>query len=127
MLGCRRLIAVLALAAAAPALGHHSVSGQFDASQRVELTGVIAKIDWINPHTYIHLQVSNEDGSTTMWQLESLPTAMLRKAGLSSGKIADDGSIVTATAIMARDGTPHLAWLLRINYPDRRVYQFAGE
>lgn len=120
-------VLLLAAAITLPAAGHHSVAGQFDAGQRVELTGVIRDIDWINPHTYIHLETTNDDGSTTMWQLESLPTAMLRKARLTSDMIRGDGAIVTATAIMARDGTPQLAWLLKIDYPDGRVYQFAGE
>ncbi len=120
------VLAVLA-AAAMPVLAHHSVSGQFDVNKRVELTGVVAKIDWINPHTYLHFEVANDDGTTTVWQLESLPTAMLRKAGLTSEMIRGDGAVVTASAIVARDGTPNLGWLLRIDYPDGRVYQFAGE
>ncbi len=117
----------LVVAFAAPAVAHHSVSGQFDATSRVELTGVISQIDWINPHTYIHLEVTHDDGSKTVWQLESLPTAMLRKAGLTSAMIQSDGDVVTARAIMARDGTPNLAWLQAIDYPDGRTYQFAGE
>ena len=106
---------------------HHSVSGVFDASQRVRLQGVISKIDWINPHTFIYLQVPEDDGGTTTWRLESLPTAMLRKAGLSSEMIRDGGSVVEVEAILARDGTPNFAWLLRIDYEDGHYYQLAGE
>jgi hypothetical protein len=122
-----RLIVLLAAAAALPAWSHHSVSGVFDSAQRVELTGVISKIDWINPHTYFHLNVSNQDGSTSVWQLESLPTAMLRKAGLTSAMIMDGGSVVKVHAIKARDGTENLVWLLRVDYPDGRNYQFAND
>ena len=113
--------------ALAPVAAHHSVAGQFDAEQRVTLTGVIKKIDWINPHTYLYLDVANDDGSTTTWQLESLPTAMLRKAGLTSAMLMGDGATVTVETILARDGTANLGWLLRIDYPDGHYYQLAGE
>jgi len=108
------------------AFAHHSVAGQFDASKRAQLSGVISKIEWINPHTYLHLEVENEDGSVTTWQLESLPTAMLRKAGLTREMLMGGGAEVTVDTILARDGTKHLGWLLRIDYPDGHYYQLAG-
>ena len=114
---------LLANAAAA----HHSVTGQFDPTQRVSLQGVIVQVDWINPHTYLHLQVSNEDGSTSTWRLESAPTAMLRKARLTPELLMDGGSTVTVDAIKARDGTENLAWIYRIDYPDGHTYQLSGE
>lgn len=122
-----RVLLPVALALAAPsALAHHSVAGQFDSGRPVRLTGVISKIDWINPHTYFHLEVTGEDGVVTSWQLESLPTAMLRKAGLSSELIRDGGNVVTVEAIMARDGTANLAYVLRIDYADGHYYQLAS-
>lgn len=111
----------------ASAIAHHSVVGQFDPEQRVELRGVITKVDWINPHTYLHLEVENEDGTISNWRLESAPTAMLRKARLTPDMLMDGGSIVTVDAIKARDGTENLAWLYRIDYPDGRSYQLSGE
>ena len=120
-------IAVALLATALGANAHHSVAGQFDGTKRVSLTGVITKIDWINPHTYLYLEVKDEAGGVTTWRLESLPTAMLRKAGLTSAMLMGDGATVTADAILARDGTQHLAWLLKITYPDGHHYQLAGE
>jgi hypothetical protein len=113
--------------ALSPVLAHHSVAGQFDRTKRVSLTGVITKVDWINPHTYLHLDVSDDTGNVTTWQLESLPTAMLRKAGITSEMLMGDGATVTVDAIQARDGTQHLGWLLRIDYPDGHHYQLAGE
>ena len=115
------------LAVAATADAHHSVTGQYDPDNRVALTGVITKVDWINPHTYLHLEVANEDGSTTTWRLESAPTAMLRKARITPEMLMDGGSVVTVDAIVARDGTENLAWLYRIDYPDGKSYQLSGE
>jgi hypothetical protein len=106
---------------------HHSVAGQFDASKPVTLTGVISKIDWINPHIYIHLDVKDEHGTVTVWRLASLPTAMLRKAGLTSQLLTADGATVTATAILARDGTQHLAWVSKLTYADGHYYALSGE
>jgi len=69
--------AVLAVAAGEGG-AHHSVAGQFDASKRITITGTVTKVDWINPHTYLHIDVADEQGAVTSWRLESLPTAMLR-------------------------------------------------
>jgi len=106
---------------------HHSVAGQFDNAKRTKITGTISKIDWINPHTYVYLDVKNDKGDVTTWRLESLPTAMLRKAGLTSELLIAGGATVTADALMARDGSAHLAWLLKLTYEDGHFFQLAGE
>ncbi len=120
-------LAAAAVFAAGAAGAHHSVAGQFDSSQPVKLQGVISKIDWINPHIYIYLDVPDEDGGVTTWRFASLPTAMLRKAGLTQEMIRGGGATVTASGIRARDGTANLAWLQRIDYPEGHHYQFSGE
>jgi hypothetical protein len=121
------LLAFGTISVAGAAVAHHSVAGQFDATKRTTITGVVSKVDWINPHVYIHMDVADEQGEVTTWQLESLPTAMLRKAGLTSEMIKGGGQKVTAVAIMARNGTPNLAWLLNLTYEDGHEYQLAGE
>jgi hypothetical protein len=122
------LVAAAALSGAAyDSSAHHSVAGQFDATKRVTITGTVTKVDWINPHTYLHLDVTDEQGKVTSWRLESLPTAMLRKAGLTSELLKGEGGRVTADAILARDGTENLAWLLKLTYEDGHYYQLAGE
>ena len=122
------LSALGALSLAAGNVGaHHSVAGQFDAAKRTTITGTVSKVDWINPHVYIHMDVADEKGAITTWRLESLPTAMLRKAGLTSEMIKGGGQKVTAAAIMARNGTPNLAWLLNLKYEDGHEYILAGE
>jgi hypothetical protein len=125
---CARVcLAGCLILALSQASAHHSVAGQFDRTKRVSLTGVVTKVDWINPHTYLHLTVIDGSGNATTWQLESLPTAMLRKAGITSEMLMGDGATVTVDAIRARDGTENLGWLLRIDYPDGHYYQLAGE
>jgi hypothetical protein len=121
-------LAVAALAVATGNAGaHHSVAGQFDAAKPAKITGTITKVDWINPHVYIHIDVPDDTGAVTTWRLESLPTAMMRKAGLTSELLISGGQKVTAETILARDGTEHLAWLLKLTYEDGHYYQIAGE
>lgn len=119
------LLGALALSTGVGA--HHSVAGQFDQAKRTTITGTVSKVDWINPHVYIYMDVADEKGAVTTWRLESLPTAMLRKAGLTSEMIKGGGQKVTAAALMARNGTPNLAWLLNLKYEDGHEYTLAGE
>jgi Family of unknown function (DUF6152) len=122
------LLAVVgALSLVANAAAHHSVAGQFDGAKRTTITGVVSKVDWINPHVYIHMDVADEKGAVTTWRLESLPTAMLRKAGLTSEMIKGGGQKVTAVALLARNETPNLGWLLNLTYEDGHEYVLAGE
>jgi len=122
-----RLVLALLSLATFTASAHHSVAGQFDSSKRLQLTGTISEVDWINPHVYIHLDVQDEKGAVTPWRLETLPTAMLRKAGLTKDMIIGGGMAVTVDGYLARDGTQNLAWVLKLTYDDGHYYQLAGE
>jgi hypothetical protein len=122
-----QLVLALLSLATFTASAHHSVAGQFDSSKRLQLTGTISEVDWINPHVYIHLDVKDEKGAVTAWRLETLPTAMLRKAGLTKDMIIGGGMAVTVDAYLARDGTQNLAWVLKLTYDDGHYYQLAGE
>lgn len=104
---------------------HHSFAGEFDSTKKAQLVGTISQVEWINPHTYIHIDVKDERGEIATWRLESLPTAMMRKAGLTKENIVGDGSPVTADVILARDGTQHLAWAMKLTYADGHYYQLA--
>jgi hypothetical protein len=118
----------LMLAFASPSWAHHSVSGQFDTTKPIVLKGVVSKVDWMNPHVYIYLDVKEQDGSVTTWALSSLPTAMMRKAGLSKETlIGAPGETVTINAVPARDGTKHLGWISKITYADGHFFLLAGE
>jgi hypothetical protein len=118
----------LMLALVSPLSAHHSVSGQFDTSKPIVLKGTVSKVDWMNPHVYIYLDVKEADGSVTTWALSSLPTAMMRKAGLSKDAlIGTPGEVVTINAVPARDGTKHLGWISKITYADGHFFLLAGE
>ena len=74
--GSRRI----ALVGARPVLAHHSFAAEFDASKPVTLHGTITKLEWINPHSWLHVDVKNADGTTTEWMVEAAtPNTLLRR------------------------------------------------
>ena len=124
---CLLAIVAVLLIGLSPAFAHHSVAGQFDTSKSLTLKGTISKVEWINPHIYVYLDVKDADGTMATWALETLPTAMLRKAGLSKDTVmGQPGEVVTVVANPARDGTKRLAWVGKITYADGRYYQLGG-
>ena len=127
-LGSLLLAASIGVAATATLLAHHSVPGQFDISKPVTLKGVISKVDWINPHIYVHLDVKSDKGAVTTWALATLPTAMMRRSKITKASLTGKpGEIVTIRAVPARDGTKHLGWINKITYSDGRYLQLAGQ
>jgi hypothetical protein len=121
------VIAAFVLAAAA-ASAHHSVPGQFDTSKPIKLKGVITKVDWINPHIYVHLAVKEPNGATETWALSTLPTAMMRRAGMTKESLqGKPGEEVTIDAVPARDGSQHLGWINKITYADGHTLSPTGQ
>ena len=122
---------VFVLITAASAQAHHSFSGAFDINKQIALKGVISKIEWVNPHVYIYLDVKDSSGTITTWALESLPTNHLRNAGITRQDIwnkAEEGEVVTVNAYESKDPANHRAgWLLRITYPDGHFLHVSGD
>ena len=125
---CAGLLVVLTVGATAAIQAHHSVPGQFDMSKPVTLKGVTAKVDWINPHIYVHLTVKDADGTTNTWALATLPTAMMRRAGITRESLqGKPGEEVTINAVPARDGSKYLAWINKITYADGHSFSPTGQ
>ena len=121
------ILSSLLLGAAPLASAHHSVAGQFDVNKTVTLSGVVSKVNWINPHIYIEVDVKGKDGKPALWRLEGVPVGMARKAGLSKAMLEGHGETVTIVAYPARDGTPNLGYMQKITYPDGHAYQFLAD
>ncbi len=103
-----------------PAQAHHSVAGQFDTQGRVTVTGTVNRVDWVNPHVYIYLDVTNDDGTVTTWGLETGPTARLRRGGLTQQELAGKpGEQVTALGMPALKEGNNSMWLIKIDYEDK--------
>ena len=116
-------VSILVLTVTALPLAHHSVPGQFDVSKSVTLKGTISKVDWINPHPYVHLDVKDADGKVTAWALSTLPVPMLRKAGLTKEALSGKpGELVTFVVMPARNGKD-LGWIVKVTYSDGHYYR----
>ena len=116
------------LALAGPVSAHHSVQAQFDIHKSVSVSGTVAKIEWINPHSYLTVNVKGADGKVQKWAFELGGSGALRRAGLSR---ADRGGIkagdqVAVTALAARDGS-NSGFLQELKISDGRVFKFSTD
>lgn len=93
---------VLAIAAV-PVLAHHSFAAEFDAKQPVKLRGTVTKMEWINPHSWIHLDVKKDDGTVEHWMVEGgAPNALLRRGWNKNSLPA--GTEIMVEGFRAKDG-----------------------
>jgi len=107
---------------ATPIRAHHSFAAEYDSSHEIKLTGKITKVDWTNPHIYIHIDVV-EDGKTTSWSLEGYPPNTLKRTGFSRN-LLKEGDTITITAYKAKDATNTGAGR-EVTFPDGSK-KFAG-
>jgi hypothetical protein len=89
---------------AAPLWPHHSVSAQFDAFKKVTLKGQVTKVDWVNPHSYVYLDVKDERGRTINWAIEGSSPNVLVTRGWTRDTLRP-GDLVTALGFPAKDGS----------------------
>lgn len=98
------LMAGLIACAAAPMFAHHAFSAEFDAKKPVKLKGTVTKVEWINPHSWIHVDVKNADGSVTSWMVEGgSPNALLRR-GVAKTTL-QEGMEILVDGYQSKDGT----------------------
>ena len=99
------LIAVVGgvmLAAALPILAHHSISAEFDPTKTVTVTGVVTKLDWMNPHIWVYIDSKDASGKVAKWQFEGGPPNSLRRNGWTRNSLKE-GDTVKVEGIRAKD------------------------
>ena len=89
--------------AALPVWGHHAFSAEFDASKPVELRGTIVKMEWVNPHSWLHIEVKGSAGKAQEWMIEGGPPTSLLRRGLTK-KSLQVGAEVFVTGFLAKAG-----------------------
>jgi hypothetical protein len=122
------LVATASLLAAAPLAAHHSVPGTFNIDKTVSIKGTISKIDWINPHIYIYVDVKDRAGAVTTWKVETLPTNHMRRAGLTKEDILQEAKAGEVTLHMYPAHLNKTAgFLLRMTFPEGHFFHLYGE
>lgn len=97
-------ISLAAFGGASAALAHHAFASEFDATKPVTLRGTITRIEWINPHSWMHLEVTKEDGTVEEWMIEAGPPGVLVRRGWSRDSVKA-GTEVLVEGYQARDGS----------------------
>ena len=113
----RRYIAVLSLSfglmilAVAPALAHHSFDAEYDSNKSATVTGIVTKVDWINPHAYIFINTKDDSGVTKELRVELGPPYALTRGGWKRDTVKIGDKITVENGAVAKDGRPWLGAL----------------
>jgi hypothetical protein len=126
----KRLLAcvvVSGLMAAGAAQAHHSLSGVYDIKTEGQVTGVLTKVAFTNPHGAMHLDVKNADGTTTEWVMTTGGANVLAGLGISKNgpNAVNVGDSVTIKYFAARNGAP-LGFIRSITLADKREIQISN-
>jgi hypothetical protein len=96
--------ALVVLAASAPAVAHHAFAAEFDGSKPVTLKGTVTKMEWINPHSWMHIEVKKPDGTVENWMIEAGSPNSLFRRGINKNTVKP-GMVVVVDGYQARDGS----------------------
>jgi hypothetical protein len=92
-----------ALLCTAPVRAHHAFAAEFDIKKPVKLQGTVTKMEWINPHAWIHIDVKDPDGKVTSWMVEGGSPNILLRRGFSKQSL-EQGTVVIVEGYQAKNG-----------------------
>jgi len=110
---------LIAFAATVPVLAHHAFSAEFDANAPVTLKGPVTKIEWINPHAWIHMENKGANGKSEIWMVEGGTPNTLQRNGIARDSIKI-GTVIVVSGYKAKDGRMR-ANGRDITFPDGRT------
>jgi hypothetical protein len=107
-------------------LAHHAPSAIFDMKKPLTSSGVLTKVDWVNPHIVVFIDSKGADGTVENWKFESNPPSWFRQVGLSRADFAKAiGQQVTIGGVHAIDGS-HYGYMMRITFADGNALDLAA-
>ena len=110
------------LMAAVPVAAHHALVAQYDMDKPIEITGTLNKMEFINPHSMLHLDVKNANGTVTTWVFQTTNAGSLRSKGLARNAL-EQGATYTVKGFAARNGNP-MGFLRVLVFPDKKEMTF---
>jgi len=116
---CGAVVAAALLYDGSPVTAHHAFGSEFDANSPVLLKGKIAKIEWVNPHTWIHIEINKDDGAKEIWMVEGgSPNTLLRRG--ANKNTFPEGTEVVVDGYQARDHNEKRANARNVTFADGR-------
>jgi len=112
------------VAAALPVAAHHSFSAEFDSTKQVTLVGKVVQMEWVNPHSWLQIDVPKADGTTERWRIEGGSPSVLLRLGWNRNSLPA-GTKIKVVAFQAKDGSLR-ASSRDIEFPDGRKMDLGG-
>ena len=118
------VVVALVVATVLPVLAHHSFSAEFDSTKSVTLAGEVVMMEWVNPHSWLHIDVKQPDGSIERWKIEGGSPSVLMRLGWNRNSLPA-GTRVTVVGFQAKDGSRRVS-SRELMFPDGRQLNLGG-